>query len=183
MSINTLIYMSIYLYILFILKYTYHDIWSHYTMANRWGNNGNSDRLYFLGLQDADAGKDWRQNQTMCNIENLAIAGNPHTSGCVLAELFEERLENERSKSICWVWTIYQAQKWFHLLFIETPDKPHGGVPIFQMRRPRLSQAKLFDCCSVSQLCPTLCDPMNCSTPVFPFLHYLPEFAQLMSTE
>ena len=27
-------------------------IWSHYFMANRWGNNGNSDRLYFLGLQN-----------------------------------------------------------------------------------------------------------------------------------
>ena len=23
-------------------------------MVNRWGNNGNSDRLYFLGLQNAD---------------------------------------------------------------------------------------------------------------------------------
>ena len=22
-----------------------HDIWSHHFMANRWGNNGNSDRL------------------------------------------------------------------------------------------------------------------------------------------
>ena len=27
-------------------------IWSHYSMANRWRNNGNSDRLYFLGLQN-----------------------------------------------------------------------------------------------------------------------------------
>ena len=26
-----------------------HDIWSHHFMANRWGNNGNSDRLYFGG--------------------------------------------------------------------------------------------------------------------------------------
>ena len=26
-----------------------HGIWSHHFMANRWGNNGNSDRLYFLG--------------------------------------------------------------------------------------------------------------------------------------
>ena len=25
---------------------------SHYFMANTWGNNGNSDRLPFLGLQD-----------------------------------------------------------------------------------------------------------------------------------
>ena len=29
-----------------------HDIQSHYFMANRWGNNRNSDRLYFLGLQN-----------------------------------------------------------------------------------------------------------------------------------
>ena len=27
-----------------------HDMRSHHFMANRWGNNGNSDRLYFLGL-------------------------------------------------------------------------------------------------------------------------------------
>ena len=26
-----------------------HSIWSHHFLANRWGNNGNSDRLYFLG--------------------------------------------------------------------------------------------------------------------------------------
>ena len=26
-----------------------HGIWSYQFMANRWGNNGNSDRLYFLG--------------------------------------------------------------------------------------------------------------------------------------
>ena len=25
---------------------------SHHFMANRWGNSGNSDRLYFLGLQN-----------------------------------------------------------------------------------------------------------------------------------
>ena len=34
-------------------------------------------------------------------------------------------------------------------------------------------------CCrSVAKSCPTLCDPMNCSTPGLPILHYLPEFAQ-----
>ena len=27
-------------------------IWSHHFMANRWGNNGNSERLYFGGLQN-----------------------------------------------------------------------------------------------------------------------------------
>ena len=29
-----------------------YGIWSHQFMANRWGNNGNSARLYFLGLQN-----------------------------------------------------------------------------------------------------------------------------------
>ena len=33
-------------------------------------------------------------------------------------------------------------------------------------------------CCSVTQLCPTLCDPVDCSTPGFPVLHHLLEFAQ-----
>ena len=27
-------------------------VWSHHFMANRWGKIGNSDRLYFLGLQN-----------------------------------------------------------------------------------------------------------------------------------
>ena len=29
-----------------------HGIQFHHSMANRWGNNGNSNRLYFLGLQN-----------------------------------------------------------------------------------------------------------------------------------
>ena len=27
-----------------------HGIWVHHFMGNRWGNSGNSVRLYFLGL-------------------------------------------------------------------------------------------------------------------------------------
>ena len=29
-----------------------HGIWSHHFMGNRWGNSGNSVRLYFWGLQN-----------------------------------------------------------------------------------------------------------------------------------
>ena len=36
----------------------------------------------------------------------------------------------------------------------------------------------IYCCCSVAKSCPTLCDPMDCSTPGFPVLHYLPEFTQ-----
>ena len=34
------------------LQLNIHGIQSHHFMANRWGNNGNSNRLYFGGLQN-----------------------------------------------------------------------------------------------------------------------------------
>ena len=37
--------------------------------------------------------------------------------------------------------------------------------------------------CSVAQSCPTLCDPMNRSTPGLPVHHQLPEFTKLTSVE
>ena len=33
-------------------------------------------------------------------------------------------------------------------------------------------------CCSVAKSCPTLCDPMDCSTPGIPVPHYLPQLAK-----
>ena len=36
---------------------------------------------------------------------------------------------------------------------------------------------------SVTQSCPTLCDPMDCSMPGFPVLHHLLEFAWIISIE
>ena len=38
-------------------------------------------------------------------------------------------------------------------------------------------------CCSVAQLCLTLWDPKDCSTPGFPVLHHLAEFAQTHSIQ
>ena len=35
-----------------------------------------------------------------------------------------------------------------------------------------------FSSNSVARSCPTLCDPMNCSTPGLPVHHHLPEFTQ-----
>ena len=35
-----------------LLENSDHGMWSHHFMAYRWGNNGNSDKLYFLGLQN-----------------------------------------------------------------------------------------------------------------------------------
>ena len=36
---------------------------------------------------------------------------------------------------------------------------------------------------SAAQLCPILCDPMNCSIPGLPVHHQLPEFTQTTSIE
>ena len=38
-----------------------------------------------------------------------------------------------------------------------------------------------YCCCSVTQLCPTLCGPIDCSKPDFPVLHHL--MLKLMSIE
>ena len=40
------------------------------------------------------------------------------------------------------------------------------------------SQRVRHDRVTVTQSCPTLCDPMDCSTPGFPVLHHLLEFSQ-----
>ena len=37
----------------------------------------------------------------------------------------------------------------------------------------------IYCCCSITQLCLTLSDPMDCSMSGFPVLHHLPEFAQI----
>ena len=41
-------------------------------------------------------------------------------------------------------------------------------------------KTKVFSCfCSVAKLCPTLCDPMDCSMPGSRVFHHLPELAQI----
>ena len=40
-----------------------------------------------------------------------------------------------------------------------------------------------FYCCSVAQLCLTLCDPMDCSTPGFPVLQHHQSWLKLVSIE
>ena len=42
----------------------------------------------------------------------------------------------------------------------------------------QLRNRRKICCCSVTQSCLTFCDPMDCSLPGFPVLHYVPEFAQ-----
>ena len=61
-------------------------------------------------------------------------------------------------------------------------------VILYPLYLVTLTHSSVFDqccCCycSVAKSCPTLCDPMDYSTPGFPVLHYLPELLKLMSIE
>ena len=42
----------------------------------------------------------------------------------------------------------------------------------------KVKDCKLNECSSATQLCPTLCDPMDCSTPGLPVHHQLLKFTQ-----
>ena len=51
-----------------------HGISSHHFMANRWGNNENSDRLYFLGLQNHC--RWWLQPWNWCSLLGRKVMTN-----------------------------------------------------------------------------------------------------------
>ena len=80
----------------------------------------------------------------------------------------------------------------FFMSFVKvTTFSPHGGsrvsltccqciLGLRPLRNSRASvQWALLQFSSVAQLCPTVCDPMNRSTPGLPVHHHLPEFTQI----
>ena len=83
-------------------------------------------------------------------------------------------------------------RKLHHRVFKETPDSwdlfllqiliqkfwDGSRVLIFKVKISLGQFKSTHGCCSVTKLCPALCDSMNCSLPRFPVFHHLPEFAQ-----
>ena len=67
------------------------------------------------------------------------------------------------------------------LLYIQLTN-PHSSFPLPLGNHPFCFLFKNLTtidcCCSVTKLCPALCDPLDCSTSGFSVLHYLLEFAQ-----
>ena len=64
--------------------------------------------------------------------------------------------------------SFYWLSTWFFLL----------AYPVFTDMPESLSRHLLVQFSSVTQSCPTLRDPMDCSTPGFPVHHQLPELTQ-----
>ena len=56
-------------------------------------------------------------------------------------------------------------------------DALNSKIQVTKHNRSSFLAQKVY-CYSVAELCPTLCDPMDCSMPGFPVLYCLLEFAQ-----
>ena len=74
-----------------------------------------------------------------------------------------------------------ETHKWTHQIYIfkvTMYHSPNGNIsfPIWVLWN-------ICCCSSVTKSCPTLCDPMDCSTPGFPVLHYLQSLLKCMSIE
>ena len=69
---------------------------------------------------------------------------------------------------------------WSGLIFPSPGDLLDQGIePKFPaLQADALPSEPPVQFSSVTQSCPTLCDPMNCSTPGLPVHHQLPEFTQ-----
>ena len=83
-----------------------------------------------------------------------------------------------------------RLEYWNGLPFPSPGDLPNSGIKLTSLMAPALAggffttvppgmfRCSINCCCSVVKLWPTLCGPMDHSTPGFPVLHDLPEFAQ-----
>ena len=91
-------------------------IQSHHFMANKWGNNGNSDRLYFLGLQitaDEDCSHEIKRHlilgrQAMTNLDSILKSRDitlPTKVHIVKTTVFPVVM-------YCENWTIKKAECW-----------------------------------------------------------------------
>ena len=74
-------------------------------------------------------------------------------------------------------WGFSRQEYWSGLPCPPPGDLPHSGIEPTSLTSPVLA-GEFFIFSSVAQSCPTLCDPMNCSTPGLPVHHQLPEFTQ-----
>ena len=92
---------------------------------------------------------------------------------------------NKEKKEHDFRWRSVEMDLWYLLysdtVLLRTSVNLLGKIEYFLFLsyiRPILPFLNFLCCCSVTKLCPTLCDPMDCSMPGFPVLHHLPECAQ-----
>ena len=94
-----------------------HGIWSHHFMGNRWGNSGNSVRLYFLGSKitvDGDCSHEIKRRlllgrKVMTNLDSILKSTDiilPTKVRLVKAMVFPVVIYG------CESWTVKKAERW-----------------------------------------------------------------------
>ena len=77
----------------------------------------------------------------------------------------------------------FRFQIWALLLITVSNEGLHPLTARFPLLQSEAVDLRIFMviccCCPVTKSCQTLWDPVDCSTPGFPVLHYLPEFARI----
>ena len=119
-------------------------------------------------------GKRWNLDLGMVWLQDLctfSVAWLPDTLGRCLyrktASLNE--VHSLPSAAECWV------ARW---QCVTVKGGRNAGTAWYSGRASAFFQNQKVLRCSVTKSCPTLCDPVNCSTPGFSVLHYLLEFVQ-----
>ena len=72
---------------------------------------------------------------------------------------------------------VESEEKLKRLLMKVKEDSEKAGLKL-NIQKTNIMGSSTIQFSSVSQSCPTLCDPMNRSTPGLPGVHQLPEFTQ-----
>ena len=132
--------------------------------------------MWPLTLQEGDIWTDTDDHRGEMTLRDLGEASNSQARGSL------RLLEGNQEKGLQLIlpaepsegeWPCPQLTS--GLLASRTEREYISAVPSHPVCSPLLQKVC---CCSVAQSCPTLWDPMDCSTPGFPVLHYLPEFAK-----
>ena len=149
-------------------------------MANRWVNNGNSDRFYFLGLQNHR--RQWLQpwNSDACSLKKSYDEPRQHIKK--QRYYFPDKgLYSQRygfSSSHVWIWELDHKEGHsvqFSLSVVSDSLRPHG-LQQTRLPCPSLTPGACSNSCPLSRWChPTI------SSSVLPFSTCLQSFPALGS--
>ena len=109
---------------------------------------------------------------------------NPSYSQCMIL-LMCCLTQFVRISWILWIFSISMHQGYLPVIFLVSLSsfwyKSNTGFLklVWKCLPLQISGSLKICCCSITQSCPTLCDPMDCSMPGLPVLHHLLEFTQV----
>ena len=136
--------------------------------------------------KDPDAGKDWRQEEKGAT-EDEMVGWHHQLNEHDLSKFQEIVKDREAWRAAVHGVVTSQTRlvNWTELILginreIGTLQRKSVGNSLnLNLLLWNAWYLNLHCTCSVAKPCPTFCDPMDCSTPSSPVLHYLPEFVQI----